>query len=273
MNRIIQFFICLLIAITLALIVLPGDTKLKTDFSVSNENSKQQIDHQSWSDLLAKYLYVNDGHVSLFEYHSVSDTDTATLKTYLQNLQMVNVFDLNPSEQMAYWINLYNALTVDVVLDAYPIDSIKKINSPLLKRGPWKKKYIMVMGEKLSLDDIEHGILRSIFQDPRVHYAVNCASIGCPSLQPTAFTATNLEELLDQGAQDYINHPRGVSIVDGKLVISSLYKWFAGDFGNQQELIEHFIDYADEPLAEQLEQTHEISDYVYDWSINDREDA
>ena len=253
--------------------LVPNQTVLSNDFSVADENSDIRIDHQSWDQLLDKYLHQEDGKVSLFDYKNVSDADKAALDDYVDALQKVDPSTLNSVEQMAYWINFYNALTVRVVLDAYPIDTIKKINSPLLKRGPWKHKYVEVMGDKLSLDDIEHGILRPIYQDPRVHYAVNCASIGCPNLQLAAFTADNLDALLDQGAEDYINHPRGVSIVDNKLVVSSLYKWFASDFGNQQELIEHLFDYADEPLAEQLEQIDEISDYVYDWSINDRVDS
>ena len=119
------------------------------------------------------------------------------------------------------------------MLSHFPLASIGDINiSPgLFVRGPWGAKILTVEGEKLSLDDIEHRILRPIWKDNRVHYALNCASLGCPNLQPTAYTSENSEALLDNGARDFINHPRGVSIQKGKLQVSSIYVWFQEDFG------------------------------------------
>ena len=97
--------------------------------------------------------------------------------------------------------------------------------------GPWGRALIEVEGEALSLDDIEHRILRPIWRDARIHYAVSCASIGCPNLQRTAFTDTNADELMAAAAHAYINHSRGVRIDGGRLIVSKIYSWFREDFG------------------------------------------
>ena len=125
--------------------------------------------------------------------------------------------------------------------------------------------------ESLSLNDIEHRILRPIWQDARLHYAVNCASIGCPNLATTAYTADNVNEMLDAAAVAYINHPRGVTVNNGRLKISSIYDWFAIDFGdNEAAIIAHLQQYANEELRAQLNEIADISDYDYDWSLNDK---
>ena len=163
--------------------------------------------------------------------------------------------DAQPAEQQAYWINLYNALTVQVILDHYPVDSIRDIDiSPgFFADGPWGKKLLVVDGEEVSLDDIEHRILRPIWQDLRIHYAVNCASIGCPNLQPEAFTAENADRLMDEGARAYIGHPRGASVDRGKLTVSSIYKWFKADFGGSDVgVIDHLQQFAEPELKAAL---------------------
>ena len=128
----------------------------------------------------------------------------------------------------------------------------------------------MIEGETLSLDDIEHRILRPIWQDPRIHYAVNCASIGCPNLSNEAFTAQNTDVLLTQGAIAYINHPRGVSINNDELTLSSIYKWFKEDFGtDDRAIIQHLQTYAKPALKAQLGELSDIEGYEYDWSLNE----
>jgi hypothetical protein len=177
----------------------------------------------------------------------------------------------NRAEQEAYWINLYNAATVDLILSRYPVASIRDINiSPgLFSRGPWGAKLLAIEGEKVSLDDIEHRILRPIWKDNRIHYAVNCASLGCPNLQPPAYTAANMESLLERGAKEYVNHPRGVAIKDGKLRVSSIYVWFKEDFGGSPEgLMEHWRKYADAALAKRLQTYSGGLEHDYDWNLN-----
>ncbi len=234
--------------------------------------STLQVDHQSWQKFLDLNLVQSLDGINRLAYAKVSQNDKKRLDDYLESLSRVLVTSLTRSQQKAFWINLYNALTVKVVLDHYPVKSIFDINiSPgWFVKGPWKKALFEVEGHKLSLDDIEHRILRPIWGDPRVHYAVNCASLGCPSLQPKAYTVKNLERLLDLGARDFINHARGLHFKGESLVVSSIYKWFAGDFGeNDQAVIKHLKKYADAQLQKRLESLETISAYEYDWRLND----
>lgn len=273
-----RLFACAAIAVTLALgwqieAAAAPKSKLWAYWDSANDESTRAVDHGAWNTLLATYLRSGDDGVNRFDYGSVSATDKQALKSYLSTLAATDVLDLNRDEQYAYWVNMYNALTVDVILDHYPLDSILDISSGLFSKGPWKKKIIAVSGQELSLDDIEHRILRPIWRDPRTHYAVNCASLGCPNLQPEAFTAANTERLLEQGALEYINHPRGIAAndpadLDG-LIVSSIYVWFAEDFGSEQDLVAHFRRYAGPALNTLLDQTTEIDDDRYDWQLND----
>jgi hypothetical protein len=166
-----------------------------------------------------------------------------------------------------------------VVVEHYPVASIRDIAiSPgLFSRGPWRKALVTVNGQALSLDDIEHRILRPIWRDPRIHYAVNCASIGCPNLQPLPFTASRLEAMLEQGARDYVNHPRGVAMVArsfgaDRLTASSIYDWFQADFGGSEAgVLAHLRHHATSATAPLLAGVESIDAYRYDWSLNDSE--
>lgn len=236
-----------------------------------NADSAAVIDHSAWDAFLGKYLQ-EDGGINLLDYAAAAKGEgKAQLRAYLDALQKTPISDFNRNEQRVFWINLYNALTADVVIAHYPVASIRDIDiSPgLFADGPWGAKLAQVEGEKLSLDDIEHRILRPIWQDARVHYAVNCASIGCPNLMAVAFTADNAEALLEKGARDFINHPRGASVMDGALVVSSIYKWFAEDFGgNDSGVIKHLRQYADDDLRGKLATIKTIADDDYDWQLN-----
>jgi hypothetical protein len=201
----------------------------------------------------------------------VSPHDRDDLDAYLKMLQGIRVSMLNRAEQKAFWINLYNALTVWIVIDHYPVKSIRDINlSPgLFSRGPWGAKLLRIEGEAVALDDIEHRILRPIWKDNRVHYAVNCASIGCSNLQSEAFTPKNSERLLMKGAREYINHPRGARLEENRLVLSSIYKWFQEDFGgSEQGVIQHLLRYVEGDLAKILKAYSGKIGYEYDWRLN-----
>ena len=131
---------------------------------------------------------------------------------------------------------------------------------------------LAVEGEKLSLDDVEHRILRPIWRDGRIHYALNCASLGCPNLQPTAYTGASTDTLLEKGAREFVNHPRGVAIQKGKLQVSSIYVWFQEDFGRgAADLIEHWLEYAEPALADALEKYQGGLAHDYDWRLNGAE--
>ncbi len=237
-----------------------------------DEASTATIDHSAWTNFLSVYLEEFPDGVNRMRYADVKAADREQLEHYVAGLAATTISNYNRAEQRAYWINLYNALTVKVVLDHYPVSSIRDIDiSPgLFSVGPWDKKLVAIEGEKLSLNDIEHRILRPIWKDPRIHYAVNCASIGCPNLAPSAFTAETSESLLEKGARDYVNHPRGVEIVNGKPVASKIYDWFKPDFGkNDEELLAHLRRYAEPTLREKLIGFSHLSGYRYDWALND----
>jgi hypothetical protein len=247
-------------------------SELWQHWTKNDPSSVSQVDHSTWDRLLKAYLINGPDRVSLFRYSRVSAVDRAALDRYIRQLTQTAVNRLNRNEQKAFWINLYNALTVKVILEHYPVESIRDIDiSPgLFSDGPWGKKLVSVEGEEISLDDIEHRILRPIWKDPRVHYGVNCASIGCPNLQAEAFTAENTDELLDKGAREFVNSLRGVRIENGKLTVSSIYVWFESDFGGTDAgVIDHLKKYAHPDLRAQLEKIDRISDNQYDWMLNE----
>ena len=242
-------------------------------WSQRDDSSEQQVDHSPWQAILDRYLQTDHpSGVHRFDYASLQENpeDFAALEGYLGQLQALDPRSLSAAEQMAYWINFYNALTVQVVTVAYPVDSIRDIHESWLDFGPWDEVHANVAGQELTLNDIEHRILRPIWKDPRIHYAVNCASYGCPNLAPQAYTAANLEELLEKGARDYVNHPRGVALADGDLLLSSIYDWYQEDFGDSEaSLIEHLLKYAEQDLAARLRGFDGGFDYEYDWSLNE----
>jgi len=237
-----------------------------------DQTSAAVIDHSSWTTFLAANLKVDPRGTNLVRYGAVSAGDRARLDGYITSLSSVAIDGYTRTEQLAYWINLYNALTVRVVLDHHPVASIRDIDiSPgFFADGPWGKALVKIAGEAITLNDIEHRILRPLWRDPRVHYALNCASIGCPDLVAQAYTGDNVERLLDAAARAYVNDPRGVSISDGRVTISKIYDWFHADFGGtDQAVFDHILSYAEPDLQARLTEIGNIHGVAYDWRLND----
>lgn len=237
----------------------------------SDEASAASFDHSDWQYILDAYLTSDDpSGINLFSYNSVTLADRDRLDGYINRLAAADPRKFNRAEQRAYWVNLYNALTVALVIDFYPVESIREIHGGVFDSGPWDTDLVEIAGRQISLNDIEHRILRPIYRDPRTHYSINCASIGCPNLAAEAYTRDNMERLLDEGAEAFINHPRGAAFENEKLRLSSIYKWFSGDFGpDEAALINHLRRYAEPPLAEQLQDFSNKIIYEYDWSLNE----
>ena len=230
------------------------------------------IGHDAWDGLLKRYLSTDSEGINRFDYAGVTDADKELLRSYVQSLASVPIERYRQDEQLAYWINLYNALTVLVVLEHYPVESIRDIDiSPgIFGVGPWGKKLVTIDGQDISLNDIEHRILRPIWKDPRVHYALNCASLGCPNLRGEAYTGNNVQSALTEAARAFINSPRAARQTPEGLLVSSIYVWFAEDFGGDDEgILTHLLAYADTPLRSQLSGVREIADHDYDWRLND----
>ena len=226
----------------------------------------------SWPVVMQNYLSGPDvdGLIRIdYKALAASESDRAVLKGYIKHLESQNPDTMTDAEAVSYWANLYNAVTVDVIVDNYPVKSIKEIKSGILSPGPWKLKLVTVNGKELSLDDIEHGIMRKHFPSPHVHYMVNCASIGCPNIKPGEWKAATLDEDRETAARAFINSPRGVTINGNKLTLSSIYSWFDEDFGgNKKSVLKHIREFAGEDLATAIDNGATIRGYDYDWSLN-----
>jgi len=234
--------------------------------------SSATIDHSTWSRFLSRYLVPGEDGINRLGYAEVTEADRRALARYVDALAAEPISDYARDVQIAYWANLYNALTVQVVLDHYPVGSIRDISiSPgLFSRGPWGKKLVTVEDEALSLDDIEHRILRPIWQDPRIHYLVNCAALGCPNLALEPYTADRWDAMLEAAARDFVNHPRGARVENGRLHVSSIYHWYKEDFGdNDAGVIGHLLRYAEGDLADGLRSVTRIDRHSYDWMLNE----
>lgn len=241
-------------------------------WSAHDPDATDSIDHGAFAGFLARYLITGSDGINRIAYGRVTPADASALDRYVLDLAQLPISSYARPEQMAYWINLYNALTVQLILDHYPIKSIRDVDiSPgFFSDGPWGKKLVTIEGEKVALDDIEHQILRPIWRDSRIHYAVNCASIGCPNLQPMPFEAGMLDRQLDDAAMEFVNHRRAVEVNDGRIRTSSIYAWFEEDFGGDDRgVIAHLKAFAAPDLAMKLEELDRLHDHDYDWRLND----
>ena len=227
--------------------------------------------HAPWDRLLAQYLTEAPDGVNRFDYAGLRNTpaDRAALEDYIAALEAAAPSQMSEDAAFAYWANLYNAVTVRVIVQEAPANSIREIRPRLWSIGPWGVERVTVEGEALSLDNIEHDIMRPAFEAALVHYAVNCASIGCPNLKPTAWRAENLEAELEAAARAYINHPRGVTATPDGLVVSRIYRWFREDFGDSEAgVIAHIQRYANPDLAARIDANPTIAGHEYDWALN-----
>ncbi|WEM42009.1 DUF547 domain-containing protein [Photobacterium sp. DA100] len=257
-----RFFVSLLLLILSACAFAAPKADLWPYWQQYATTDSQTVDHSRWQRLLDKYLVVQPNQ-TLFRYNQVTDSDKYELDRYLRDLTRLDPRQLSRHEQFAYWVNLYNAQTVKLILDSYPVSSITKLGG-FFSFGPWDQQVLTINGKTLSLNDIEHRILRPIWRDPRIHYAVNCASLGCPDLQPEVFTASNRERLLDKAATRFINSRKGVNTQGGKTKLSSIYDWYGSDFGSQAQLQKHINQYRQgTPIS-----LGNVS-YDYDWSLNE----
>lgn len=273
----IRQFLWSVIAVTIAgcttieRAALPDPTLLSPQFNTVAQTTVRTVDHSAWDGFLAHYLRTDAAGVNRLDYSRVSAADHKKLDGYLNALQQVETRALTRDQQLAFWINLYNAKTVDIVLENYPVESILKIKDGLLPTGPWNRKVVTVGGKALSLNDIEHRIIRPVFKEERIHYALNCAASACPNLSPVAWRAEGLEAALARAERAYVNDPRGVTVLeDGTLILSKIYAWFREDFGaDETKIIAKLAKVAEPPLRAKLQGRTRVDRYVYDWSLND----
>ena len=236
-------------------------------FQANNPNSPYSVDHSSWNQFLSRNLIRDGQGVTRVHYGQISGQDRQLLGSYLQRLQSTDIRTLNRNEQFAYWVNLYNARTVALVVDNYPVQSIQDINNGKAFDQPGA---VNVLGRNLSLNDIESGIIRPVYNDPRIHYALNCGAYGCPNLAPTAYTSQNLNRRLNDAAYQYVNSDRAVRRTASGLQVSKIYDWYKEDFGgSDQGVITHIQRHANPSTLAKINGVTQIQDYYYDWSLND----
>lgn len=224
---------------------------------------------EAYANVLARNMTPGPDGVMLFDYASVkTNGDHDTIKAFIAEQAALTPSEMGDAEATAYWANLYNAITLDVVLDDYPVKSIRSLG--FLSSGPWKRDVVTVEGEVLSLDNIEHDILRVDFATPYIHYMVNCASIGCPNLRPELWTADGMEADWHDAASAFINADRGVTIdAKGRIAVSKIYKWFADDFGQtEDDLRAHLAQHATGEKRAALISGAKFQGSHYNWDLN-----
>ncbi len=228
-----------------------------------NSNSKP-ITHEIWNGLLKKHVS-SKGIVSYKGFQEDRDTFEAYLKLLRNNHP--NEGNWSREERLAYWINAYNAFTIDLVLEHYPLASIKDIKKgiPFIS-SVWDIRFIEIEGKKYDLNGIEHSILRKEFDEPRIHFAIVCASYSCPDLRNEAFTAARLNEQLEEQAVFFINDFRKNTIRPDNFQISKIFSWFKNDFTKKMSLIEYLNQYSLMPIPEGVEPKY----MDYDWKLNDK---
>lgn len=220
-------------------------------------------DHAAWSALLKEHVDVN-GHVSYKGFKQ----DAAKLDAYLKVLSDCSpAKDWTKEERLAYWINAYNAFTVKLIIDHYPVKSIKDIGPKLaipMVNSVWDAKFFKIGGVEMSLNHIEHDILRKEYDEPRIHFAIVCASFSCPKLLNTAFIPKTLEQQLQAQTVDFINDPVRNRVSADKLQLSSIFNWFKGDFTKKGTLVQFIARYAKVKVNDKAKVTY----LDYDWNLN-----
>ena len=226
---------------------------LITFILISLNSKAQKIDHTLWSSFLQKHVTAN-GNVN---YKSIKANE-ADLNTYLNQFVKISPQESwAKNETLAYWINAYNAFTIKLIIDNYPVNSIKDI------KNPWDKKFIPVDGKMISLNFIEHSILRKM-NEPRIHFAINCASVSCPKLLNKAYLPETLDSQLDVATTTFISSENN-SIKQDKLALSKIFKWFAEDFKKEGSLIDFLNNYS----KTKINSNPKIVYFGYNWDLNE----
>ena len=230
----------------------------------------QTFDHTPFDQILKKYV----NKKGLVDYNGIAKDPV--FKAYVESLKTAKISEMSRDGQLAFWINAYNAVTIDKVIQWKPKKSVRETFVPGVWTGTkfFTSREHSVAGTLLSQDDIEHEILRKQFKDPRIHFAIICASSSCPPLPQWAYTEENVQRKLEEETHNYINSSRGIKIddADNTLYISKLFDWFSGDFEFKSGTVMNFIRlYLKKERLSFLERKPKIAYLPYDWSLNAQE--
>ncbi|NNF06117.1 MAG: DUF547 domain-containing protein [Candidatus Eisenbacteria bacterium] len=271
MSEAMKYFSIFLI-LTVASLAAPA-VSLATESPMAAESSADdavtadaaEFSHEAWDALLKRH--VNDGHVDYEGFLA----DRKALQVYLDALAKADPYDWTRNEQMAFWINAYNAVMIDAVLEAWPTEGVLKIGRLLgfiPTAGVFRQKH-QVAGTERSLDDIEHRILRPRYEDARIHAAINCASVSCPKLQSFAFTAKALDEQLDAAMIEFVNDPARNQLFSRPPKLSRIFKWFREDFEREGDVWSYVTEWVDPASRQKIDPQAKPKFLKYNWDLND----
>jgi hypothetical protein len=254
MNYLKYALILLITFITFSCFSAKGLPVKEVNENTSTQTDSQSLDHSIWDKLLKKYV-ANNGNV---DYKGFK-TESNKLNDYINYLaSQVPSKEWSINEQLAYFINVYNANTIKLIIDNYPINSIKDISNP------WRKDRLKIGEKDYSLADIENGILRKM-NEPKIHFAINCASYSCPKLLNTAYTFDNVQELMERATREFINNPEKNNISTENPKLSEIFKWYKSDFTENGSLVDYINQYADIKISAETK-----VDYLdYNWNLNE----
>lgn len=236
---------------------------LSGTFGSALPSSASTVNHEIWAELLGRYI--TPGGVDYTGFKAAEDR----LDQYLKVLEDTDPEKLPRNEQYAYFINAYNAWTIKLILSGYPgVKSIKDFGTIL--KSPWQKKWVRINGKVITLDNVEHNILRPRFKDPRVHFAINCSAASCPPLRPEPYLGPTLDQQLDESTRSFVNDANSYRLKGNTLYVSRIFKWFSEDF--DEDALGFYLKYAKGDLKEKLtgqKDNIQVKYLHYDWSLND----
>lgn len=234
----------------------------------------QLPDYKAWQDLLTRYYNPARG----MDYKALKARDKAALDSLRRQMAQVDPGALSPRDRLAYWINLYNISVVGIVVDHYPVDSIRDISTdPIVRLNVFKKDSVATKSGRVSLDTIENEKVREAFKDPRIHFAINCAAESCPPIRPEPYLGARIDQQLDDQARKFLNGPNGVRIEkDGGEVVLHVTKildWFKDDFetwgGGRVAFLRKYLPADKQKQIDAARGKVELEFDDYSWDLND----
>ncbi|API87754.1 hypothetical protein F7310_02920 [Francisella uliginis] len=236
----------------------------------SDQSSQAKIDFKSWQAFLDKYV-VQKGDQTFVNYRDVSKKDKQNLNKAINTYSKLDILKYNKNQQLAYWINMYNMLTIRVILQHYPVKSITDIDKSWFGYSKvWDQNVVKINSKELTLNDIEHRIVRPIWHDPRVHSAVNCASISCPNLSKQAYQGGQINAQLNKSFATWVNSSKGFELRNNNIYISKIFDWYGSDFGNQTHMRQFIAKYLTSKVKKEaiLNENKTIYYQNYNWNLN-----
>jgi hypothetical protein len=228
-------------------------------------------EHKAWDALLRKHVVLLEGgKASQLRYAGVAE-ERAALRQYLQELSRVAEAEFeawSPPQQVAFLVNAYNAYTVEKILKRYPdIRSVWDFGK--FFGNPFRDEFFSLLGRKASLDAIEHGVLRKRYAEPRIHFALNCASVGCPMLREEAYVAPRLEQQLEEQTVRFLSDHSRNRFREGRLEVSMIFDWFRDDFEPREAFLLRYAALLGVPPGLSASSLPKLAFLDYDWSLND----